>query len=361
MAGAGIPPIAVASGIAWWKKRAIERFLRTKGDPPLRFEDDPARAIEVARAAGGAIACWPAKAPGVLAAARTAGVPIVSIEDGFVRSVGLGAALHPPLSIVVDAGGIYYDPGSASDLEGILESAPMPPDLLARAAAVRRTIVEGGISKYMSAAPTAPAPARDRRTVLVAGQVEDDASVRLGGGGVRGNLDLLKRARAAEPDALLLFKPHPDVDAGHRRGRVADAVLLEHADRIVRAPMPHLLAQVDAVHVLSSLTGFEALLRGLEVVVHGQPFFAGWGLTCDLGPPLPRRTRRLTLDMLVAGTLLLYPRYLDPVTGLLCPPEVLLERLAGGWKPRWSPLVALRVWQGRIARALGTWTSGPKV
>ena len=364
MAGAEAPPpvpaIAVAAGVAWWKKRAIERFLRTEGSPPLHFEDDPTRAVRLAQAAGGAIAYWPAKAPEVPAVARAADVPVVAIEDGFIRSVGLGAALHPPLSIVVDAGGIYYDPGSASDLQQILETVPMPPELLARAAALRHTIVAAGISKYASTGPITYAPRRDRRTVLVAGQVEDDASVRLGGGEVTGNLDLLRRARAAEPDALILFKPHPDVDAGHRRGRVPDATLLAHADAVVREPMPQLLAEVDAVHVLSSLTGFEALLRGLEVVVHGQPFFAGWGLTRDLGPPLPQRTRRLTIEMLVAGALILYPRYLDPVTGLPCPPEVLLDRLASGWRPRWSPIIALRGLQGRLARLFGTWTSGPK-
>ena len=64
--------------------------------------------------------------------------------------------------------------------------------------------------------------------------------------------------------------------------------------------------------------------------------------------------------MLVAGALFLYPRYLDPVTGLRCPPEILLDRLAGGWRPRWSPIITLRGLQGRVARLLGTWTSGPR-
>ena len=352
--------IAVAAGIAWWKKPAIERLLWTGRTTPLLFEDDPDTAVATAHQRSGGIAYWPAKAPGVCRAAAAAGVEAVAIEDGFIRSVGLGVDLHPPLSIVVDRSGVYYDPASASDLEMILERSDMSPALLQRAARLRQAIVEGGISKYARSAP-APAPApRMRRTVLVAGQVEDDASVRLGGGGI-GNFELLRQARAAEPDALILFKPHPDVDAGHRRGAVPDRDILGLADEIVRAEaMPRLLGRIDAVHVLSSLTGFEALLRGLDVCVDGQPFYAGWGLTTDLGAPLPRRTRHLTLDMLVAGALILYPRYLDPVTGLPCPPEILLERLAGGWKPRRSLLVTLRRLQGRIARALGLWTSGPK-
>jgi capsular polysaccharide export protein len=85
---------------------------------------------------------------------------------------------------------------------------------------------------------------------------------------------------------------------------------------------------VDAVHVLTSLAGFEALLRGRAVTCHGTPFYAGWGLTRDLAPVPARRGRALTLDALVAGVLILYPRYLDPVSGLPCPPEVLVERMA---------------------------------
>ena len=77
---------------------------------------------------------------------------------------------------------------------------------------------------------------------------------------------------------------------------------------------------------MTSLAGFEALLRGKPVTTYGQPFYAGWGLTEDLCP-VPRRTRRRSLDELVAGALILYPRYLDPVTGLRCTPELLVERL----------------------------------
>lgn len=94
--------------------------------------------------------------------------------------------------------------------------------------------------------------------------------------------------------------------------------------------MAELLDTVDGVHVLTSLSGFEALLRGCDVTCHGVPFYSGWGLTRDLGDVPERRGRKLSLDQLVAGVLVLYPRYLDPVTGLPCPPEVLVRRIARG-------------------------------
>jgi len=195
-----------------------------------------------------------------------------------------------------------------------------------------------------------PARQPGRRLVLVPGQVEDDMSVLAGGGGLTSNLELLRRARALEPEAEIWFRPHPDVDAGHRKGAVPDIEILAHADRIVRGGgMAPLLDAVDAVHVLTSLTGFEALMRGRAVTCHGTPFYAGWGLTRDLAGVPARRARVLALDALVAAVLILYPRYLDPVTALPCPPEVLVGRMANasatnrhGW------IAPLRRWQGRL-------------
>jgi capsular polysaccharide export protein len=84
--------------------------------------------------------------------------------------------------------------------------------------------------------------------------------------------------------------------------------------------MSQLLGQVDEVHTLTSLTGFEALLRGVSVTTYGLPFYAGWGLSIDQ-LHCERRSRRLTLDELVAATLILYPRYIDPRTGESVTPE----------------------------------------
>jgi len=70
----------------------------------------------------------------------------------------------------------------------------------------------------------------------------------------------------------------------------------------------------DELHTLTSLAGFDALLRGKRVVVYGMPFYAGWGLTHDVEmhqEAAQRRTRVLTLDELVAGALLRYPLYWD--------------------------------------------------
>lgn len=347
--------IVAACGMTWWKRREIARFLWSP-DHPLRFFRSERRAIAYAARIGGAVAIWPSRiSNGMAGAAGAAGVPLVRVEDGFVRSVGLGSDLVPPCSIAVDRQGIHYDPARPSDLETILAEASFPPDLLARATRLREVVVAKGIGKYGGEASHAfPSRNPGRRLVLVPGQVEDDMSVRLGGGGLASNLELLHRARALEPDAEIWFRPHPDVDAGHRKGAVGDADALRHADRVVRGGgMAALLGQVDGVHVLTSLTGFEALLRGRDVTCHGTPFYAGWGLTRDLAPIPSRRGRSLSLDELVAGVLILYPRYLDPVTGLPCPPEVLIRRMTDGEEHNRLRLVSrLRRLQGRLAGRL---------
>lgn len=343
--------LAAAAGIARWKRREVEAML-WPGEP-LHFARGTAEAVRAARGVGGAIAVWPSKAPrGLDAEAAAHGIPVHPVEDGFLRSAGLGSDCHPPHSIILDRQGIHLDPRRPSELEALIAEGNDNPILIARAERLMRHLIEAGISKYASGGRAYERPAKGRRLVLVTGQVEDDLSVQLGGAGVAGNLDLIRRARAAEPDAYLIFKPHPDVDAGHRRGRVADTQALEFIDSVVRdVPMASLLDSVDAVHVLTSLAGFEALIRDCEVVTHGQPFYAGWGLTRDLAPPIDRRRgRNVTKAQLVAATLILYPRYLDPVTKLPCPPEILVERLAAQPVPQETLLTRFRRLQGRLRR-----------
>ena len=251
----------------------------------------------------------------------------VRIEDGFLRSRGLGADLVPPLSLACDDLGIYYDPTRESRLERwIIKRAQLRGDQADRARDLIQTIRAHGLSKY-NLGGVLPALPEGRR-ILVPGQVEDDASIRLGAGDVRTNLQLLQAARQANPDAVILYKPHPDVEAGLRPGAVEAEGL---ADLVLSQTDPAaLLSHVHEVWTITSTLGFEALLRGVKVVTLGAPFYAGWGLTRDLGPVPERRGIAVSLEGLVHAVLVDYPRYRDPVTGLPCPPELVVERLAEG-------------------------------
>jgi capsular polysaccharide export protein len=339
----------VAVGMRRWKRRHLRAFFGRHG--PVRYESDSTRAVASARAAGCGVLVWAAREPPDLAAAAVgAGVALRRVEDGIIRSRGLGAALVPPLSLVADPLGIHFDPTRESMLERLI-AAPCPPGGAERATALIARIVAGGISKYNTGSthPALPEPgserARGRRRILVPGQVEDDASVRLGGGTVRGNLGLLAQVRAQNPDAFIIYKPHPDVEARLRRGAVPDDALAGFADLVLPSVgADAAIALCDEVWTLTSTLGFEALLRGKAVCCLGAPFYAGWGLTRDLAPVPARRRARPTLADLAHAVLIAYPRYLDPVSGLPCPPEVILERLA-------SPDAGRRPVGLRIARA----------
>ncbi len=333
-------------GFAAWKQGTVAPLLWS-GAGAFPFLRD-----ERGKVPGGKLAVWRSRAPAhLLDTLEAAGEEMVEVEDGFLRSKGLGADCIPPLSITVDRLGPYFDPAQPSELERLLQDGHYDAPLLARAQALRTVIVAEGLGKYERGSAPVPRFGGDKRHILVPGQVEDDRSVLTGGAGLVSNAELLARVRAKAPDAFILYKPHPDVLAGHRKGLVPAAIGRQLADMIVDdLPISSLLDMVDEVHVNTSLAGFEGLLRNKQVVTHGVPFYAGWGLTEDLGPVPARRTSRRTMDELVAATLLLYPRYLDPVTGLPCPAEVVVARLCANDPAPQGTLVSLRRMQGQVMR-----------
>lgn len=306
-----------------WKRRDAERFMP---GCVLRYIDDPQDAPS-----GSTILAWAAHANPDLKH-HTERLKVVQVEDGFLRSVGLGAALVRPCSWVFDRSGIHFDSSRTSDLERLLQEHEFQPQDLERARALRDSILRGRLTKYnvgSVAPPSDPSPARKgREVILVAGQVEGDASLRLGSPVVKTNLALLKAVRARRPAAHIVYKPHPDVTSKLRSSGADEGLAGEVADEVLTAVNLHqALSDVDAVHVMTSLAGFEALLRNVPVVTHGQPFYAGWGLTEDLHP-VPRRTRRRTLDELIAATLIVYPRYDIPGHGGLRTAEEVVEHLS---------------------------------
>lgn len=334
-------------GFAFWKQDSVLPLLWGGGDPAGFFDSSTA-------GQRGAVAIWRSKAPRDLVEhLESRGTTLVEVEDGFLRSAGLGADCVPPLSITVDRLGPYFDPSHPSELENLLQFGEFPRPLLDRAGKLRETIVAAGLGKYDRSDAIIGRFDATRRHVLIAGQVEDDRSILTGGGGLVSNIELLRRVRVRKPDCFLIYKPHPDVEAGHRKGSIPENIARHHSDLVITdASISSLIAMADEVHVNTSLAGFEALMRHKDVTTYGVPFYAGWGLTRDLGPVPTRRTSKRGLDELVAATLLMYPRYLDPVTGLPCPAEVIVDRLCTGVASRNGLLVSARRFQGKLKRRL---------
>jgi len=250
------------------------------------------------------------------------------MEDGFIRSVGLGVDLTRPLSLVLDNVGIYYDATAPSKLENILNNADhFSDELLKHARDIQQKLIKLKLSKYNVGFNVDFQYPQNKTIILVPGQVETDASVLKSCFEINTNLELLKMVRKENPGAFIIYKPHPDVVAGSRHGDIKESIIDWIDIELTDGNMADILIHIDEVHTMTSLTGFEALLRGIKVVTYGLPFYAGWGLTQDYYPCF-RRTKKLSIHQLIAATLIQYPTYIHPLTNQICSIDIVIDFLA---------------------------------
>ncbi|MFQ1820887.1 capsular polysaccharide biosynthesis protein [Aeromonas veronii] len=303
-------------GFSLWKRAFMQAFCHHLAEelcfvskPPKRLTGDEQ------------VLVWGSRYPELVSAIR--------VEDGFIRSKGLGSNLCRPSSLSLDPVGIYFDSRTPSGLEQLLNYQQLTEPEIERGERLISLLRQHQISKYNvgEIQPYSP-PMDGRQLVLVVGQVDGDASILTGSPYIRSNEQLLWAVRAAKPDAHILYKPHPDVVAGNRGGAISAACLAECVDsQVLDVGLTSLYPHVDELHTMTSLSGFEALVQGVKVTTWGQPFYSGWGLTTDANPPA-RRQRTLPLSALVYLTLVAYPLYLDWQTGLWISPEQLIHQLA---------------------------------
>ncbi len=303
-------------GFSLWKRAFMQAFCRPLAEelcfvrkPPKRLTGDEQ------------VLVWGSRYPELTSAIR--------VEDGFIRSKGLGSNLCRPSSLSIDPVGIYFDSRSPSGLEQLLNYQELTRSQLDRGEQLLTLLRENKVSKYNVGSPEYFTPPADGRPlVLVVGQVDGDASILTGSPTIRSNEQLLWAVRAAKPEAHILYKPHPDVVAGNRAGAISAACLAECVDsQVLNIGLTSLYPYVDELHTMTSLSGFEALVQGVKVTTWGQPFYSGWGLTTDAHPPA-RRQRKLPLAALVYLTLVAYPLYIDWQSGLWISPEQLIRQLA---------------------------------
>lgn len=123
-------------------------FVQAQGGAAL-FSRDWQGSVRAAQLHGGQVLVWASKVtPSLVAACGEVGVPLFFMEDGFLRSKGLGSKHVEPSSLVIDRRGIYYDASAPSDLEHLLEYESLSEPELEAARALRSLIVDQGLSKY---------------------------------------------------------------------------------------------------------------------------------------------------------------------------------------------------------------------
>ena len=237
------------------------------------------------------------------------------IEDGFIRSFGLGSDLNKPHSFVIDKRGIYYDSTKTSDLEIILKKIYINFNNKIYIKKLIKKIIKKKINKYnIENLKSSSFFKTKKKKILVVGQVKNDASIKYGTFFYKNELKLIKKIRQDNINAFIIYKPHPDVLSLNKTGEDIQKInkYLDFVD--YTSSLFDCLNAVDEVHTLTSLVGFDALIRGKKVFTYGAPFYAGWGLTIDMdktSPAFKRRKRKLSLEELVYGCLIKYPIYWD--------------------------------------------------
>ena len=259
-------------------------------------------------------------------------IPVQYVEDGFLRSIELGSKKSAPFSLTFDKKAPHYDANRASDLEDLLATYDFDahPELMQRAHTVMAALKETGLSKYNYCTNISLNDIygpKNQKRILVLGQVEDDASIKYGSNRPYSNIDLIKIARMENPDAQIIYKPHPEVLCGTRASR-SNPNTVKHLCQILEhdVPLSDALISIDHVYTITSQAGFEALMRGIKVTTLGCPFYSGWGLTDDRQPNV-RRNRKLSVEQVFAGAYLLYVQYFDPVYKTYITAEQALSRL----------------------------------
>ena len=314
-------------GITPWKKRYVDRYMMATEynhqyvslKQLQELPSDAANEIHSSSAAESpTIMVWGRAAADTAAEQLLDQHKVARMEDGFVRSVGLGSNFTAPRSLVVDDLGIYFDATKLSRLEYLLENRDCSVAEIGRAESLIELLLNNGISKYTSAdcAISDISFYAGKRVLLVVGQVQGDASLRYGSEEIDSNIKLLQAVRANNPDSLIVYKPHPDVVSGNRSDGISNyrdiQSLCDHIETGLSIEIT--LNLCEQVHTMTSLAGLEALLCGKEVVTYGKPFYAGWGLTRD-HCEFERRTRKRSLAELVYICYIEYPGYLDIESG----------------------------------------------
>ncbi len=317
-------------GFTWWKRQFVKSFFPALRKNSIIFCTTLENAMHKGLDEHSKILIWGKKIfPELKTYAKEQNIPLLGVEDGFIRSVSLGSDLTKAYSLVIDNRGIYFDPRQESDLEQLLNTYIFDEALLKRAKKLQHYLIAHKISKYniyKDGQYILENLKIGQKVVVVPGQVEDDASIIYGANGMS-NLELLKKVKVNASDAYIIYKPHPDVLVGNRRGKIDKKVALKYCNAVIEdISLDSVLELAHEVHTMTSLVGFEALVRGKKVYTYGLPFYAGWGLTID-ERNTSRRIVNRSLEELIATVFILYPRYIHPKTNKFCEIEVLLEEI----------------------------------
>ena len=203
---------------------------------------------------------------------REQDLDVFFLEDGFIRSGPEDDSSTPPLSIVMDSQAPYFDTTRPNDLTDLIANFNFEQDNYDEVLAqemldyyISHRVSKYNHQPYVDVIPLY-GPKRKER-ILVLGQVPHDDSLKYGGGTGITLLDVVNKALEDNPNAQIIVKPHPmtlDDPTIVSALTELDCLILTQSIHLVDA-----LETIDHVYTITSLGGFEALLRGKKVTVLG--------------------------------------------------------------------------------------------
>ncbi len=309
-------------GVRHWTRANIKPFLRSSKNR-IVFVKSVSAAKQAGIKPGDRVAIWRTRRPDRLEEliAITGQQPI-KLENGFLESLGFESKSAQPVSLLLDNENIYNTSSKSSTLDSILKNTKFTTYQIKKSASIRHKIAASRESRLVLKTDAIT----NQKILLIPGQIESEQAAIATRNDITTNLALIHSVRKANPDAYLIYKPHPQVANGSSAGKVHPDTVLKHCDQYVElSDIPTCLETVDEVHTLSSIVGFEALIKGIPVTTYGRPFYAGWDLTTDLSVLLTPG-KKLSINELIAGALLVYPRYYDWDSGSFTDCESIIDK-----------------------------------
>ncbi|MBF7044466.1 capsular polysaccharide export protein, LipB/KpsS family, partial [Campylobacter volucris] len=264
------------------------------------------------------------------------------IEDGFIRSLGIGLTKEEALSITLSGDTAYYDCKKISNFEKCLNSNEIFSDKnISDAKKAISFITNNFISKYNDAKFLYQTIGKHNSKVLVIDQRFGDASVEYGGASKEDFDIMLNDAVNDNPKSDIIIKRHPDAVKANKGSYFSDDYIenYQNKDRLILIDYdvhPHeLIMMCDKIYVVTSGLGFEALMYNKEVLCYGIPYYSGWGITIDK-KKLSRRSKKRNLYEIFYVAYIKYSRYYSPKLNSQCTIFELMDYIVKERKKRYD-------------------------
>lgn len=237
---------------------------------------------------------------------KNVGIDFYRVEDGFMRSIGLGASRVNPRSLIFDNSGyLFFDAIRDSALHKIIRGADFS-DSLFSSDNLKEKFIEANVSKYNLKNNTRELIPND--CILVIGQNERDLSILKSGSIFSTNESLLRHVMKIRDGQKIIYKSHPDVLNN-------PSLRTSFPENISGVQVVHNLGillrnahKVREVHTISSLLGFEFMLRNVSVYCYSRTWYSGWGLSHDCYHSNDENLG-IGIDELFISAYILYPIY----------------------------------------------------